>query len=158
MVTGLALFLLPLPFIRVPTLNALALDRAGLFSGTSEVFWTHVKARLRPGDQIVTVINWTRWTQDNADIPYSFTGTANFPAFFRVKCASGYSPTAPRDTLGLKLYPWYWFGAYRETQVADLLAENPHLVIFQVEGTRPLRISMTSDGEVTDLTPWLPQK
>jgi hypothetical protein len=150
------LFLLPLPFSRVPSLNRLALDRAALFSGGAERFWDEVKTRLAPGDKIVTVIPQRVWFPDWKDIPYSYAGTANFPVFFRVTTVSGYSVSAPAESLPIKTAPFYWFGAFDEEQVPALRAELPHLVFIHVDGTKPLRISMEKDGKKTDLTPLLP--
>ena len=151
-----AIFLLPLPFIRVPTLNALFFDRQLLFSGQAEKFWALMKPQLKPTDQFVTVINWPYWKANSKYIPYTLLGTANFPAFFHVHCISGYSPTAPVDQMPLKTYPGYWFGAYRDDQLPQVLAERPDLKVLRVENTHPLKITMsTGSGPEIDLTPYL---
>jgi hypothetical protein len=154
-IVGVGMFLLPLPFIPAPTFNLLALDRAGLFSGRSELFWERVKTRLRPDDEIITVIPSALWTADAIDIPYSYLGTANFPALFEVRSASGYSASAPVDQMPIKVSSWYWFGAFEDRQIPEILAQMPHLVEIRLENARPLRIVMTKDGVSTDLTPLL---
>ena len=153
---SLMMFLLPLPFIRVPTLNALFLDRQLLFSGEAERFWAGVKSQLKPTDEIATVINWPYWQANSKDIPYTLLDTANFPAFFRVRCISGYSPTAPTDQMPLKTYPGLWFGAFRDDQVPKILAERPDLKLLRIESTHPLKITMsTGYGPPIDLSPYL---
>lgn len=153
---SLMMFLLPLPFIRVPTLNALLLDRQLLFSGGAERFWAGVKSQLRPADNIATVIDWPYWQANCKDIPYTLLGTANFPAFFQVRCISGYSPTAPLDQLPLKTPPGLWFGAFREDQVDQILSERPDLKLLRIESTHPLKITMsTGSGPAIDLSPYL---
>jgi hypothetical protein len=153
---SLMMFLLPLPFIRVPTLNALFLDRQLLFSGEAERFWAGVKSQLKPTDEIATVIDWPYWQANSRDIPYTLLGTANFPAFFQVRCISGYSPTAPLDQIPLKTYPGWWFGAFREDQVRQVLAERPDLKLLRIESTHPLKITMsTGFGPAIDLSPYL---
>lgn len=154
---SLMMFLLPLPFVRVPTLNALFLDRELLFSGTAERFWVGVKSQLKPTDEIATVIDWPYWKANSKDIPYTLLGTANFPAFFQVRCISGYSPTAPMDQMPLKTYPGFWFGAFREDQVHQILAEKPDLKLLRIESTHPLKITMsTGAGPAIDLSTYLP--
>jgi hypothetical protein len=155
LIVGLLMFLLPLPFIPAPTFNPLALDRAGILSGRSELFWDRVKTRLAPDDEIITVIPDALWWADSKDIPYSYLGTANFPCLFEVRCASGYSASAPADQVPIKIFPWYWFGAFEDAQLPDILAQRPHLVLIRIEQARPLRIVMTKDGVTTDLTPLL---
>jgi hypothetical protein len=153
---SLLMFLLPLPFIRVPTLNALFLDRQLLFSGEAERFWAGVKTQLKPSDEIATVINWPYWEANSKDIPYTLLGTADFPTFFQVRCISGYSPTAPTDQMPLKTYPGLWFGAFRDDQVDQILAEHPGLKLLRIESTHPLKITMSDgDGPEIDLTPYL---
>jgi hypothetical protein len=153
---SLLMFLLPLPFIRVPTLNALFLDRQLLFSGEADRFWAGVKSQLKPADEIATVIDWPYWKANSKDIPYTLLGTADFPTFFQVRCISGYSPTAPEDQMPLKTYPGFWFGAFRTDQVDKILAEKPDLKLLRIESTHPLKITMSSGyGPEIDLTPYL---
>jgi hypothetical protein len=158
-VFSLMMFLLPLPFGRVPTFNSLALDRELLFSGEAERFWSKVKLQLKPTDQIATIIDWPTWQADNKDIPYTLLGTANFAQFFRVRCASGYSPTAPLDQIPLKTLPYYWFGAFNDNQVDQILAEKPDLRLVRLEGTRPLRITLSNgSAPPIDLSPYMPSE
>jgi hypothetical protein len=83
-------------------------------------------------------------------------GTGNFPAFFRVRCISGYSPTAPTDQLPLKTYPGYTFGAFREDQVPAILKERPDLKLLRIGSMNPLKITMSSgSGPAVDLSPYL---
>lgn len=153
---SLMMFLLPIPFIRVPTLNALFLDRQLLFSGEAERFWAGVKSQLKPKDEIATIIDSSYWLANSKDIPYTVMGTANFPAFFQVRCISGYSPTAPLDQMPLKTYPGFWFGAFRSDQVDSILAERPDLKLIRIESTHPLKITMsTGSGPEIDLSPYL---
>jgi hypothetical protein len=158
---SLMMFLLPLPFIPVPTLNALSMDRQLLFSGEAQRFWVGVKSRLKPTDEIATVIDWPYcdlpyWLAHKKDIPYTLLGTANFPAFFQVRCISGYSPTAPTDQMPLKTHPGFWFGAFRPDQVGEILAERPDLKLLRFKSTHPLKITMsTGYGPAIDLSPYL---
>jgi hypothetical protein len=153
-VLGAALFILPLPFARVPTLNPLALDREFLFSGKAQAYWERVKLELKPGDEIVTAIDWSYWQTNHTGMPYTLLGTANFPEYFRVRCASGYAPTAPVDQMPLKTVPGYWFGAYHADQLPAVLAERPGLRVLQIVSTQPLKITLSADaGAVIDLTP-----
>jgi len=153
---SLMMFLLPLPFIRVPTFNGLALDRQLLFSGEAERFWAGVKSQLKPTDEIATVIDLPYWRTHNGGIPYTLLGTADFPAFFQVRCISGYSPTAPSDQIPLKTRPGMWFGAFCADQVDQILAERPDLKLLRIASTHPLKITMsTGHGPETDLSPYL---
>lgn len=151
-------FILPLPFIRVPTLNPLALDRRLLFSGQADAFWAAVKSNLKPTDEIATVIDWDDWQRHSGSIPYTLLGTASFPAYFQVRCISGYSPTSPADQVPLKTIPYYWFGAFRPQQVGAILAEKPDLKLIRVESTDPLKIVMsTGNGPAVEVYPDLPK-
>jgi hypothetical protein len=152
------MFVLPLPFIRPPSLNPLALDRQLLFSGRAETYWRNVKATLQPSDEIATVINYDFWLKNRRDVPYTLLGTANFPEYFQVRCIVGYSTTAPTDEVPVKTVPGYWFGAFRDDQVPALLAERPDLKLIRIESTDPLRITLsTGAGPAVDLTPLLPK-
>ncbi len=151
---SLAAFMLPLPWVRPATFNPLALDRQLVMSGAAERFWDDVKQRLQPGDQIATVIDWDNWQKNWRDMPYSALGTANFPAFFKVVCISGYSTTIPTDQDPIKTVPFYWFGAFRPEQVDQLLAEKPNLVLIRVRGTLPLVLTISRGaGPETNLAP-----
>ena len=150
---SVAMFLAPLFFIPAPCFNLLVLDRQALLSGRSDAFWKKVKATLGPDAEIATVINLRLFKEDPAAVPYSLLGTANFPAFYQVKCDSGYSPTAPSDQLPLKTFPGFWFGAFTPEQVPELLAARPGLKLIQLEGTHPLRIVLVANGKTTDLSP-----
>jgi hypothetical protein len=152
---GLAVFIAPMPFIEPVTFNKLALDREAIFSGKAQRFWDRVKTKLVPGDMIITVIPQPLWEAQFAEIPYTYSGTANFPCMFRVVCASGYSVSAPDDQAPLKAFPYYWFGAFRDQQLPEILAQRPHLVVIRVVSSAPLKILMVKDKVITDLTPLL---
>jgi hypothetical protein len=156
---SLLVFLLPLPFIRPPTLNPLALDRQLLFSGRAEIFWSKVKATLKPTDEVAAVIDQDYWNKHWKDIPYTLLDTASFPAFFQVRCVSGYSTAAPLDQVPLKGFePYFWFGAYGEAQVGAILARQPDLKLIRIESTHPLKITMSSgNGPAVDLSTDLPK-
>ena len=155
-VASLLLFLLPLPFIRVPTLNPLELDRQLLFTGKAERFWAGVKTQLKPADSVATVLDIAYFRANAGDIPYTLLDTADFPAFFQVRSISGYSPTAPSDQISVKTVPEWWFGGFTERQAAQLMAERPDVKILRVKTTHPLRIIMSSgDGPEVDLTPYI---
>ena len=157
---SLAMFILPLPFQHALTFNSLTRDREEIFSGRAESFWGKVKGLIKPTDEIATVIPVKLWKKATSDIPYTMVGTANFPCYLKIKCVSGYAPTAPLDQMPLrKIHISYWFGAYDETQVSELLKARPDLKIIELTGVYPLRLALLSDGETTDLSPWLePEK
>lgn len=153
---SLVMFLLPLPFIRVPTFNPFYLDRELLFSGKAERFWAGVKTQLKPTDEIATVIDWPYWQANSPDIPYTLLGTANYPELLKVRCVEGYSTTAPTDQVPLKTPPGFWFGTFYADQVQKVLAEKPDLRVLRIVATHPLQITMSNgSGPPTDLTPYL---
>jgi hypothetical protein len=154
---SLFMFLAPLPWVRVPSLNPLALDRQLVFSGAADKFWAQVKTRLKPTDEVATVIGERLWFLKPGHIPYALAGTANFSAYFQFIGISGYSQTAPLDQVPLKTVPFFWFGAFKAEQMNDLWAQRPHLKIIQVMDASPLKISLLSkDAPPIDLTPYLP--
>lgn len=155
---SLAVFLLPLPFIRTPTFNLLAADRKATLSGKADLFWSRVKPLLKPTDQIATVIEWRLWRAYLSNIPFSYLGTADFPALYQVHCISGYSTTAPIDQLPLKTSPSFPFGAFDPTQVDAILHERPDLKLIIIQRMYPMKIILFSKGHPdVDLTPYLPQ-
>jgi hypothetical protein len=153
-----ALFALPLLFTKPLSLNSLDEDRAAILSGRGDLFWTEVKAQLRPGDEIATVIDPDVWYKSLGKVPYSLTGTADFPAYFRVVCLSGYSQTTPLDQLAVPVRPYFWFGAYDPTQVPLITQGRPWLRIITVTHFEPLQMTLspaTPEGVPIDLTPYL---
>jgi hypothetical protein len=155
---SLALFLLPLPFIHSPTLSLRANDRLATLSGKADHFWNQVKLLFKPTDEIATIIDQRLWQTNACDIPYTYLGTANFPALYQIRCVSGYSPTSPADQLPLKTKPYYWFGAFDAGQLDTVLQERPNLQIIVIESASPLKIVLYSkDGTKIDLTSYLPQ-
>jgi len=155
---SIAIFLLPLPFIHSPTLSLRANDRFATLSGNADRFWNQVKLLLKPSDEIATVIDIDLWEKNGWAIPYTYLGTANFPALYQITCISGYSPTSPTDQLPLKTRPFYWFGAFSGNQLDDILQERPNLKVIIIENAYPLKLSLYSkDGTKIDLTPYLPQ-
>lgn len=156
---SLGLFLLPLFFTRPLSLNPLTEDRAAILSGSGDRFWTAVKTQLRPGDQIATVIDPGIWYKTLGKVPYALTGTADFPAYFRVRCISGYSQTAPLNQLPIPVRPYFWFGAYDPTQVPLITKNHPEVRIITVTQINPLRMTLsppTPGGAPIDLAPYLP--
>ncbi len=154
---SLAMFLLPLPFIRVPSFNALKLDREAVLSGDGDRYWNQVRTLLKPGDQLATVIDWNVWQAHATAIPYTYLGTANFPALYRIPCITGYSTTSPTDQLPLKTLPLFWFGAFAPRQVNDILNERRDLKLIVLENASPLKISLRTPGQPdVDLTRYLP--
>jgi hypothetical protein len=150
-------FLLPMPFSRVPTLNALCIDRSEVLSGRTEIFWAKVKAQLTPNDLIATVIDHEMFRMHREKLPLSLLGTADFPSFLQVRCASGYSPTANWDILPLKVRQQYNFGAFAPSQIPKLFREQPNLKIILASGYDPLRITLLSRDKAVDLTPDIPK-
>jgi hypothetical protein len=154
---SLILFVLPLFYSWPLSLNPLLADRQALFSGQGDRFWSEVKLRLSPGDQIATVIDPDVWLHSLNEMPYSLTGTADFPAYFRVPAISGYSQTPPLDQLSIPIKPYYWFGAYAPDQVAALTQGHPEIRILTVTNTHPLALELSAPagGPPIDLTPLL---
>ena len=156
---SLTFFALPLFFTRPLTLNALSRDRSALFSGKADRFWSLVKKQLRPGDQIATIMDPDLWYQPRSfnKLPYSLAGTADFPAYFRVHCISGYSQTPPVDQLPITIRPYYLFGAYAPDQVAALTQGHPEIRIITVKSIDPLALELSAPagGPPIDLTPLL---
>ena len=150
---SLAVFVAPLPFSSVPTLNPLFLDRAAIFSGGAERFWARAKAQLQPTDEIATVIPRRMWRDDSGSIPYSLLGTADFPIYFQVRSISGYSAAAPLDQLPLQTVPAYWFGAFDDEQVVPILIAKPDLKLIELLSVKPLKIGLFANGKMTILTP-----
>ncbi len=56
----------------------------------------------------------------------------------------------------LKTYPGYTFGAFREDQVSDVLAEKYDLILLRIVSMNPLRITMShGSGPAIDLSRFL---
>ena len=110
-----------------------------------------------PTDEIITVIDPQDWQDNWRSLPYSYLGTANYPALFRLRAISGYSPTQPLDQVPLKTRPIYWFGAIEPSQVDAVLKEKPDLKLIVLKQAHPLEIVLRSkDSPDIDLTPYLP--
>jgi len=156
-------FAVPLPFLSPPTMNALAFDRKLLFSGKVDKFWAGVKTHLKPDDEIATVIDANLYHMDGRElpnetgIPYSLLAVADFPMYLRVRSVTGYSTTTPCDQLrGLRLIPFFWFGAFENCQIPELFREKPHIKLIVLEARDPMKISLVSkDNPPIDLTPCL---
>lgn len=94
------------------------------------------------------------WLEEPSAIPYSYLGTANFPALYRIPCISGYSTTAPTDQVELHTAPSFWFGAYDYGQVDAILKERPDLKLIELKRIRPLKIILYSQGQPpVDISP-----
>jgi hypothetical protein len=137
------------------TLNALREDRLVLLSGVADRYWKAVKQQLGPDDAIATVIDPQVWAVSQNHLNYALIGTADFPAYFQVRCISGYSQTAPVKQLAVPIRPYYWFGAYAPGQVPALLQSQPHVRIITVYSFYPLRLSLASPQGPIDLLPML---
>jgi len=140
---SLALFLLPLFFNAPLTLNALSADRTVVLSGSGDRYWDNFKTRLRPGESIATVMDPDVWYKSVTKVPYSLLGTADFPAYYKVPCISGYSQTAPVDQLAVPVVPYYWFGAYSPDQVPLILKSHPEVRIITVQRFEPLTMTLS---------------
>jgi len=153
---SVAMFLLPIPFMRAPSLNPRDIDRQAVLSGDGDRYWNQVRTLLKPGDQIGTVIDRNiLWVHGGA-LPYTYLGTANFPALYRIPCISGYSTTSPMDELPTKTAADLWIGAFAPWQVDTILHERPDLRLIVIDNISPLKISLRTQGQPTiDLTPYL---
>jgi hypothetical protein len=130
-------------------------DRTVLFSGVGDRYWKAVKQQLGPGDTIATVIDPQVWAASQNHLNYILIGTADFPAYFQVRCISGYSQTVPLEQLPVPLRPYFWFGAYSPDQVPALLKSQPGVRIITVYSYYPLRLSLASPDGPIDLLPML---
>jgi hypothetical protein len=125
-----------------------------LFTGLGDRYWSEVKENLRPGDAIATVIDPDMWYSQTNFINYTLTGVGDFPAYFKVRCLSGYSQTAPLGQLAVKAAPFYWFGAYAPIQMAAVKSAHPEVRFIRVWSFHPLRMTLSSpDGPDIDLLP-----
>jgi hypothetical protein len=155
---SLGLFVLPLFFTAPLTLNPLTEDRAIVLSGMGDRYWTAFKTYLRPGDSIATVIDPDLWYLSMNKVPYTLLGTADFPAYYQVKCISGYSQTPPIDQIPVPVAPYYWFGAYSPDQVPIILKNHPEVRIITVHSFDPPRMTLSPakpGGQPIDLFPLL---
>lgn len=146
------LLLYPLP----PSFNSMNRDRNLLFTGGFDQYWSHVRALLKPGDQIAVLIPLDIYTDDRFEQPFSLLGTYNYAILAHVVNARGYSPTPPLDqqTTRTGFYP---FGALLPEQKAELISEHPDLKFITLESLHPLKITLSSrDGPTIDLTPFVP--
>jgi hypothetical protein len=152
-----ALFAVPLFFNWPFSLNPLPPDRQAVFSGQGERFWTAVKRQLRPGDKIATVLDPDLWLHSEYKMPYSLTGTGNFPAYYRVPTISGYSQTSPLDQLPIPVRPYHWFGAYAPDQLTAINKNHPEVRVITVKKISPLTLELSGidGGAPVDLTPLL---
>ena len=142
---SLALFVLPLFFNAPLTLNALSADRAVILSGSGDRYWAAFKTNLLPGESIATVMDPNIWYKSVSKVPYTLLGTADFPAYFRVPCISGYSQTPPVDQLAVPVAPYYWFGAYSPDQVPLILRSHPEVRIITVQRFDPLTMTLSPE-------------
>jgi hypothetical protein len=148
-----------------PGLNYTEADRELIFSGQAQEYWKHVKALLKPGEMIVPVVpsGFPLEKQSNHEVPQSLLGNCNYPEYFQVVSASGYSPSAPLDKTVFGIVPHWPYGSYSSQQLPQLIAvakERALPIRFIVlEGHNPLKIQLVSlDGTVVDLTPYIPEK
>jgi hypothetical protein len=140
---SLGFFVLPLCYTAPLTLNGLTEDRVILFSGMGDRYWAAFKPYLRPGDSIATVIDPNVWYYSMSKVPYTLIGSADFPAYYRVRCISGYSQTPPVDQLPIPVIPYYWFGAYSTAQVPLITKNHPEVRIITVQSFTPLHMTLS---------------
>jgi hypothetical protein len=151
MVPPLFLYVLP------PTLNAMSMNRELLFSGDFDRYWDRVRPLLKPGDRYVVLLSYDLYVQDRIERPDALLGAYDYSCLARVVNASGYSHTVPAGQMDLKTEPFFPNGAYRISQRAELLREDPQLKLITLESLQPLRITLSSgDGPVIDLNPYIP--
>ena len=153
MLLVIPLFLYPLP----PTFNAMNWDRELLLKGGFEKYWSQVRPLLKPDDRIAVLIPLNLYLEDRFEEPYSLLGTYNYANMAGIVNIGGYSQTAPLTQVDIKIYAYYPFGAYQPEQKAWLLSQRPGLKFITLESLHPLKITLDmGDGQVTDLTPFVP--
>ena len=151
-----AIFFVPLCFTHPLTFNALDIDRTAVLSGDGERFWSSIKRMEGPNLLIATTMEPEEWNSSKTKAPYSYCGTANFPAYFQVRSISGYSQTAPLNQLPIPVRAYFWFGTY-ETNQNRLLSRVTSLTVLQVTSINPLHFMLTPPGQKPrDVTPLLP--
>jgi len=91
-------------------------------------------------------------------IPFSLLGAYNYPILARVRSVTGYSATAPRDRLYVKIAPSASMGLYSPEQVGEILRERPNVKCIELKSVQPLSIVLHSGtGPDIDLTPFIPE-
>jgi hypothetical protein len=159
-------FIFPLLFlVPVPALNYTDADRDLIFSGQAKVYWRNVKALLKPGEMIVPVVpaDFPLERQSTHEVPQCLLGNCDYPAYFQILTASGYSASAPLDETVLKIVPHWPYGSYSSDQMPEIIAEARErslpLRFIVLEGQNPLKINLVSlDGTSIDLAPYIPAK
>ena len=152
---GVFLFACPLFFLPAPSFNLMEADRHLLVSGAAARYWQKVNVFLQPGDVIVPMMNPGFSAQDRYEAPYSLIGAYNYPEFFEVIAATGYTLTVPRDQAYLVTASSLNSGIYAPSQKDDILREHPNVRFITLESVKPLRITLSSPKGPIDLTPLL---
>jgi len=154
-----AIYVLPLFTYRLPpTFNSMSWDRRLVISGKDQVYWSHVRQFLKPGDVVGVLIARSLYDSDRFDEPYSLLGTYNYACVDGIINSSGYSLTSPLGQLYTRV-GYYPFGAYIPEQRADLLRDHPDMKLITLESLQPVKITLSSkDGPTIDLTPFIPHE
>ncbi len=116
---------------------------------------TQVKAHeLKPGDLIATVIDVSVLHHRSRRHPLHPAGYGNFPRLLSGQIGFGiFDHVARRPNAG-PIPAGYWFGGYREDQIADFLKYQPGVRLIRLEGTHPLKITLSSGNQPpVDLNP-----
>ncbi len=154
-VLGVALFAFPLLFLPAPSFDVMDADRHLIVSGAASRYWDKVKVFLQPGEVIVPMMNAGLSMQERYEAPYSLIGAYDYPEFFQVIAATGYTVTVPYDQAYL-VAPSAWIsGIHTPEQEAEILHEHPNVRFITLESVKPLRITLSSPKGPVDVTPLL---
>ncbi len=155
--TGLFIFIFPLFCLPAPSFDAMRVDRALVLSGGVPDYWDKVRPLVGPEGCIAAVADMQLRIDHPQEIPYSLLGAYNYPILGQVRVVGGYSVTAPRDQLYLRVVPAVNIDLYSIDQMNEIFRERPGVKCVVLESIDPLRIVLHSvDGSTVDLTPFVP--
>ncbi|MFQ3671059.1 MAG: hypothetical protein SNJ84_06340 [Verrucomicrobiia bacterium] len=146
---GWIFFLFPLVAFGPPTLNEAAEDRAWLRSGRAEAWGERLREAVADTRGLVPAL--PDWALEDVEtylsVPALPLGSHNYPAYFRVRSASGYSATLPRELFYREPRPFNVYGVFRERD-AERLREAGWATVTRVEGEGGARVVVIRpDGE-----------
>jgi hypothetical protein len=150
---GSLFFLTPLLTVAPFSFSPMETDRKLLFSGEAYRYWDEIKQQLKPGDQIVPVVDPKLMTTGSIyEIPYTLIGAYNYPALFRVQSITGYTAPGLSKSRPQNEQPYLWPGLYSPDVAQPMLRKYPNLKAIELVSLRPLKIQLVTATSRKTLT------
>lgn len=121
-----------------PSFSLMEIDRRLIISGEAAQWWKKIKSESGDAGPWIAVVDVKTLMQMDYRVPFTLTGSYNYPSFFEIRSLTGYCGNwidMSKNWSGEK--PYHWAGIFGPEEGARLRARNPELCYVEIKELGP---------------------